>query len=131
MRSTGPLTNGDYRRLAGVDSTTARADLKDLVARGLAVQTGQRRGARYGLAPTELSPRMNSVYLISTLTPDGLIGRGFLVFPITNNACSYCCQHQKLPHGTFLSPTGRTRYPWAYLDLNQGPLRYQRSALTA
>lgn len=51
MRSTGPLTNGDYRRLAGVDSTTARADLKDLVARGLAVQTGQRRGARYGLAP--------------------------------------------------------------------------------
>ncbi|QPL05465.1 ATP-binding protein [Actinomyces respiraculi] len=51
MRSTGPMTNGAYRRLAGVDSTTARTDLKDLVARGLAVQTGQRRGTHYVLAP--------------------------------------------------------------------------------
>ena len=51
MRAAGSLSNGDYRRLAGVDSTTARADLKDLVTRGLAVQTGQRRGTRYGLAP--------------------------------------------------------------------------------
>lgn len=51
MRTVGPLSNRDYRRLAGVDSTAARADLKDLVARGLVVQTGQRRGTRYGLAP--------------------------------------------------------------------------------
>ncbi|MDC4233918.1 putative DNA binding domain-containing protein [Actinomyces sp. B33] len=52
MRAVGPLSNGDYRSFAGVDSTTARSDLKDLVARGLAVRMGNRRGTRYGLSPS-------------------------------------------------------------------------------
>lgn len=51
MHTVGPMSNSTYRRLAGVDSTAARTDLKDLVARGLAVQTGNRRGTRYVLAP--------------------------------------------------------------------------------
>lgn len=51
MRSAGSISNSDYRLLAGVDTTRARAALKDLIARGLVIQTGQRRGTRYSLAP--------------------------------------------------------------------------------
>lgn len=44
------LANADYRRLTGRDSEESRADLQELVARGLVVRTGQRRGTRYQLA---------------------------------------------------------------------------------
>ena len=52
MHSGAQLSNSDYRALSGVDSTTARTELQDLVRRGLAVRTGERRGTRYAVAPT-------------------------------------------------------------------------------
>lgn len=51
MRSGAAITNADYRTFAGVDSARARAELKELVARGLVHSVGERRGTRYLLSP--------------------------------------------------------------------------------
>jgi ATP-dependent DNA helicase RecG len=45
------LDNQSYRAASGLDSQVARAELRDLVARELVVQTGSRRWTRYQLAP--------------------------------------------------------------------------------
>ncbi|SPT55024.1 Divergent AAA domain [Actinomyces bovis] len=47
MRSGAELSNSDYRQFAQVDSTTARAELGELVRRGLAERIGKHRGTRY------------------------------------------------------------------------------------
>lgn len=47
MRSEESLDNPGYRRLTGVDSRIATAELQDLVARELVEQIGERRWARY------------------------------------------------------------------------------------
>lgn len=47
MRSGTAITNADFRAFAGTDSARARAELKELVARGLADRVGERRGTRY------------------------------------------------------------------------------------
>lgn len=47
MRSGEALDNPSYRRLTGVDSRIATAELQDLVGRELVEQLGERRWARY------------------------------------------------------------------------------------
>lgn len=47
MRSGESLDNPSYRRLTGVDSRVATAELQDLVGRELVEQIGERRWARY------------------------------------------------------------------------------------
>ena len=51
LRSGRLLDNQSYRRATGVDSQVARSELRDLVSRGLVVQTGTHRWTRYQLAP--------------------------------------------------------------------------------
>ncbi|WP_063711943.1 ATP-binding protein [Nocardia sp. BMG111209] len=56
MRSTGRVTNA-MMQAWGVDRTTARSALRDLVDRGVAATTGGRRYANYQLTvPTETAP---------------------------------------------------------------------------
>ena len=43
-------SNGEYKELFGVTDDEARADLRDLVSRGLVTSTGERRWVRYMLA---------------------------------------------------------------------------------
>ena len=43
-------SNGEYREHFGVTADEARADLRDLVSRGLVTSTGERRWVRYMLA---------------------------------------------------------------------------------
>jgi DNA-binding IclR family transcriptional regulator len=43
----GALTNGELQAALNLDAAAARALLKQLVAKGLARQEGERRGARY------------------------------------------------------------------------------------
>ena len=49
----GTMTNADYRRLTSVTQITALRDLNDLVARGLLVRHGAKRGAYYTPANVE------------------------------------------------------------------------------
>jgi ATP-dependent DNA helicase RecG len=49
----GSLTNADYRRLTSVSDPTALRDLSDLVARGLLVRHGAKRGSYYTAADAE------------------------------------------------------------------------------
>lgn len=58
MRDGGPVTNTTYRRATGTDSRVATRELADLVARGLAMQTGVRRWATYELAPGSAPEQM-------------------------------------------------------------------------
>jgi ATP-dependent DNA helicase RecG len=51
MRSGVELDNPSYRRLTGVDSRVATAELQDLVGREVAEQIGERRWARYRVSP--------------------------------------------------------------------------------
>lgn len=57
MRLGEVLDNPSYRRLTGVDSRIATAELQDLVGRELAVQSGERRWARYSLPPRQSDRR--------------------------------------------------------------------------
>lgn len=50
------LDNQSYRAATGVDSQVARSDLRDLVSRGLVMQTGSHRWTRYQLAPSADRP---------------------------------------------------------------------------
>lgn len=50
MRHGRMWSNGEYRERFGVTAEEARADLRDLVSRGLVTSTGQRRWVRYELA---------------------------------------------------------------------------------
>ncbi len=50
------LDNRSYRAATGVDSQVARGELRDLVSRGLVVQTGNHRWTRYQLAPSADRP---------------------------------------------------------------------------
>jgi ATP-dependent DNA helicase RecG len=50
MRAGRPVTNGTMRNL-GLEAHRATAELSDLVGRGVAVRIGERRHARYLLAP--------------------------------------------------------------------------------
>lgn len=50
MRHGRTWNNSEYRDHFGVTAEEARADLRDLVSRGLVTSTGQRRWVRYGLA---------------------------------------------------------------------------------
>ena len=50
MRHGRTWSNGEYREHYGVTAEEARADLRDLVSRGLVTSTGQRRWVRYELA---------------------------------------------------------------------------------
>ena len=43
-------SNGEYKELFGVTADEVRADLRDLVSRGLVTSTGERRWVRYMLA---------------------------------------------------------------------------------
>lgn len=45
------ITNGIYCRLTGADSRVATDELRDLVAKGLLLQTGTRRWTTYRLSP--------------------------------------------------------------------------------
>lgn len=56
LREGGHLDNQEYRSHVGVDSRVATAELRDLVERGLVVQTGTRRWARYELAGSAADP---------------------------------------------------------------------------
>lgn len=49
LRDGETMDNQSYRRATGVDSQIARSELRDLVARGLVVQTGSHRWTRYRL----------------------------------------------------------------------------------
>ena len=49
MRHGRTWNNGEYRERFGVTAEEARADLRDLVSRGLVTSTGQRRWVRYEL----------------------------------------------------------------------------------
>ena len=49
MRHGRTWSNGEYREHFGVTAEEARADLRDLVSRGLVMSTGQRRWVRYEL----------------------------------------------------------------------------------
>lgn len=49
-RQNGAITNPDLRRLRHLDSAESRSTLQDLVARGLLVALGERRGTRYVLS---------------------------------------------------------------------------------
>lgn len=46
-RRTGMVVNSDVRGLLGVNASTARSILEELVLRGLLVSEGERRGRRY------------------------------------------------------------------------------------
>jgi predicted HTH transcriptional regulator len=46
-RRTGVVVNSDVRGLLGVDASTARSILEELVVRGLLASEGERRGRRY------------------------------------------------------------------------------------
>lgn len=50
MRHGRTWSNGEYRERFGVTAEEARADLRDLVSRGLVTSTGERRWVRYKLA---------------------------------------------------------------------------------
>lgn len=50
MRHGRTWSNGEYRERFGATAEEARADLRDLVSRGLVTSTGQRRWVRYELA---------------------------------------------------------------------------------
>ena len=50
MRYGRTWSNGEYRELFGVNAEEARADLRDLVSRGLRNSMGQRRWLRHELA---------------------------------------------------------------------------------
>ena len=50
MRHGRTWSNGEYREHFGVNAEEARADLRDLVLRGLVTSTGERRWVRYMLA---------------------------------------------------------------------------------
>ncbi|UQU66012.1 putative DNA binding domain-containing protein [Couchioplanes caeruleus] len=52
MRAGRPVTNGSMRNL-GLEAHRATAELSDLVNRGVAVRIGERRHARYVLAPAD------------------------------------------------------------------------------
>ncbi|GLZ30437.1 hypothetical protein Lesp02_26260 [Lentzea sp. NBRC 105346] len=54
------LDNQSYRAATGVDSRVATAELQDLVARELVVQSGTRRWARYQLSDSLTSPHAES-----------------------------------------------------------------------
>ncbi|MBE1500737.1 ATP-dependent DNA helicase RecG [Amycolatopsis lexingtonensis] len=54
LRDGGHLDNQTYRAETRVDSRVATQELRDLIARELVVQTGNRRWARYRLAPALL-----------------------------------------------------------------------------
>ncbi|SED67859.1 ATP-dependent DNA helicase RecG [Amycolatopsis tolypomycina] len=54
LREGGHLDNQTYRTETRVDSRVATQELGDLIARELVVQTGNRRWARYRLAPSVL-----------------------------------------------------------------------------
>ncbi|MEU4246924.1 ATP-binding protein [Amycolatopsis sp. NPDC026612] len=54
LREGGHLDNQTYRTETRVDSRVATQELRDLIARELVVQTGNRRWARYRLAPALL-----------------------------------------------------------------------------
>lgn len=56
LRDSEVLDNRSYRGATGVDSRVATAELQDLVARELLVQSGARRWARYELPPRLLQP---------------------------------------------------------------------------
>lgn len=49
MRHGRTWSNGEYREHFGVNAEEARADLRDLVSRGLVTSTGERRWVRYEL----------------------------------------------------------------------------------
>ncbi len=46
----GRITNREYRDLCSVSDFTARADLNDLIERGLVISEGRGRSSRYRLA---------------------------------------------------------------------------------
>ena len=50
MRHGRTWSNGEYREHFGVTADEARADLRDLVSRGLVTSTGERRWVRFMLA---------------------------------------------------------------------------------
>lgn len=50
MRHGGTWSTGKYGEHFGVTAEDARADLRDLVSRGLVRSTGERRWVRYELA---------------------------------------------------------------------------------
>ncbi|WP_158647463.1 ATP-binding protein, partial [Actinoplanes sp. ATCC 53533] len=54
MRAGRPVTNGTMRNL-GLEAHRATTELSDLVSRGVAVRVGERRHARYLLAPAEIT----------------------------------------------------------------------------
>lgn len=56
MHENGAITNATYRRATGADSRIATRELADLVARGLASQSGVRRWTTYELATQEARP---------------------------------------------------------------------------
>ena len=72
---------------------------------------------------------------VGRLAPDILPGFGFLSLFIDQDACdSSCYNYQQLLHKHLIPVQFYLNLfvvPWAYQDLNLGPLRYQRSALTA
>lgn len=47
VRQNGRTTNADYQKAAGVPRKTAARDLDDLVAKGILVRQGERRGTHY------------------------------------------------------------------------------------
>ena len=49
MRHGRTWSNGEYRERFGVTAEEARADLRDLVSRGLVTSSGERRWVRYEL----------------------------------------------------------------------------------
>ena len=51
MSQRGSIQNADYRDAYGVDRRLALAALTDMVARGVLVRTGERRGSRYRPGP--------------------------------------------------------------------------------
>ena len=47
LRAQGNIQNADFREVFGVERDVAKARLQDLVARGVLIRTGERRGTRY------------------------------------------------------------------------------------
>jgi ATP-dependent DNA helicase RecG len=67
MRAGRPVTNGTMRNL-GLEAHRATTELSDLVSRGVVVRIGERRHARYLLAPVQ--PSDSATALRSGVKPD-------------------------------------------------------------
>jgi ATP-dependent DNA helicase RecG len=70
MRDGRAITNQTMRNL-GLDGRRATTELADLVTRGLAVRIGERRHARYVLAPQPDEPTTHVGRPVETATPTG------------------------------------------------------------